>query len=121
MFLSILGGSSRSMGGGDVWEECREQRPLFLSLFLPLSLHFTFSSSPLSFLSLPCGDEEWLLLCAWSCKVRVKRFVCFDGCQRVEMFNHSPVAVTGHSTGTAVIIPNRKQTCFLDSVVKSFR
>lgn len=46
-FLSILGGS-RSMGGGDVCEECREQGPLTLLPFaFPL---FSF------FLLFPCRD-----------------------------------------------------------------
>lgn len=52
MFLSILSGS-RSMGGGDVWEECREQGPLSLSF--PLSFYPPFVCFPSSFSVLRLG------------------------------------------------------------------
>lgn len=42
MFLSILSGS-RSMGGGDVWVECREQGPLSPSCFFPLPFSLVLS------------------------------------------------------------------------------
>lgn len=109
VFLSILSGSSssRSMGGGEVWEECREQGPslplAFCLLFTPLLLSF-FSFPPFF---LPCVE----IGCHSSCvaphvrtlRVREERglFVLMTVSRppslRVEMFNHSPVAVTGCS------------------------
>lgn len=114
MFLSILSGS-RSMGGGDIWEECREQGPL--------------SPSRFAFSSLLCLSFCVEIRCHCSCvcascsnpKVGEKGglFVLMTVSRPlwVEMFNHSPVAVSSCSRRTlVVIIKNRKETYFLAQI-----
>lgn len=76
MFLSILSGS-RSTGGGEVREECREQGPLSPSpFFLPFSSPPFFSALRLGVTAPVCGlvfEPE---------SKRVKGFVCFDDCRQ---------------------------------------
>lgn len=92
MFLSIFGGS-RSMGGGEVWEECREQGLLF-----PLAFGLLFSV----FLSL---RVEIRCHCSCVCLVfepqskRVNRFVCFDDCQQTSGWKCSTSPVSCSAEG----------------------
>lgn len=96
-------------GEGTLGEECREQGPLSPSRLAFSSLSFFLSVLRLGVTAPVCAS------CSNS-KVREERglFVLMTVSRPlwVEMFNHSPVAVTSCSRGTLVIIKNRKATYF---------